>query len=39
MPFMLLAWTLFCYNRFDEQINPFCCPDLIGKGIRHNDSL
>lgn len=33
MPFILLGWTLFCYEQFDRFINPTCCPDLIGKGI------
>lgn len=33
MPFILLVWTLFCYEQFDRFINPTCCPDLIGKGI------
>ena len=31
-PIVLLAWTLFCYDRFDESLNPLVCPELIGKG-------
>ncbi len=32
-PTILLAWTLFCYNRFDKDINPAICPELIGRGL------
>lgn len=31
-PIALLAWTLFCYDRFDAHFNPLVCPELIGKG-------
>lgn len=31
-PYALLAWSLFCYNRFDEHINPAVSPELIGRG-------
>lgn len=36
-PFCLLGWCLFCYNRFDEHINPQLCPELIGKGLAINN--
>ncbi len=36
-PFILLGWTLFCYNRFDAHINPQVCPELIGKGTFSAD--
>lgn len=32
-PTVLLGWTLFCYNRFDKDINPILCPELIGRGL------
>lgn len=32
-PTILLGWTLFCYNRFDKDINPIICPELIGRGL------
>ncbi len=32
-PTILLGWTLFCYNRFDKDLNPIICPELIGRGI------
>lgn len=32
-PIALLAWTLFCYDRFDQHFNPLVYPELIGKGI------
>lgn len=32
-PFVLLGWTLYCYEQFDRFINPIVCPELIGKGI------
>ena len=32
-PVFLLGWTLFCYNRFDEDINPVVCPELIDRGL------
>lgn len=32
-PTVLLGWTLFCYNRFDKDINPTLCPELIGRGL------
>lgn len=35
-PIALLAWTLFCYDRFDESLNPLVCPELIGKGTFPN---
>lgn len=31
-PFVLLAWTLYCYEQFDRFINSTVCPELIGKG-------
>lgn len=31
-PFALLAWMLFCFDRFDAHINPLVSPELIGKG-------
>ena len=38
LPIFLLAWTLFCYGLFDQWINPACCPELIGRGIRHDST-
>jgi len=35
-PIALLAWTLFCYDRFDESLNLLVCPELIGKGTFPN---
>ncbi len=32
-PTVLLGWTLFCYNRFDKDLNPTLCPDLINRGV------
>ena len=32
-PVVLLGWTLFCYDRFDKDLNPDFCPDLIGRGL------
>ena len=32
-PFVLLAWTLFCYNQFDKYINKELCPELVNRGI------
>lgn len=32
-PFVLLAWTLFCYHQFDRFINRSICPELVNKGI------
>lgn len=32
-PTILLGWTLYCYNRFDKDINPIICPELIGRGL------
>lgn len=32
-PTILLGWTLFCYNRFDRDINPILCPELINRGL------
>ncbi len=32
-PTILLGWTLFCYNRFDKDVNPIICPELIGRGL------
>ena len=31
-PFALLGWTLFCYNCFDQHLNPTVAPELMGKG-------
>lgn len=36
-PFALLAWFLYCYTQFDIHINPIVCPELIGRGILHDD--
>lgn len=33
-PFVLLGWTLFCYDCFDRHLNPLVCPQLIGKGLH-----
>ena len=33
IPVMLLAWTLFCYGKFDAFINREQCPELVGRGI------
>lgn len=33
LPFVLLAWTLFCYNQFDKHLNIDICPELINRGI------
>lgn len=33
LPVTGLAWTLFCYRKFDETINEKACPELIGKGL------
>ena len=35
-PMLFLAWTLFCYDRFDQHFNPLVAPELIGKGISHD---
>ena len=32
-PIVLLGWTLFCYNRFDKDLNPTLCPELINRGV------
>lgn len=32
-PTVLLGWTLFCYNRFDKDLNPTLCPELINRGV------
>ncbi len=32
LPFVLLGWTLFAYNRFDESINKQKFPELVGRG-------
>lgn len=34
IPFALLAWYLYCYEQFDQHLNPVVCPELIGKGIH-----
>lgn len=33
LPVTGLAWTLFCYGKFDEKINEDLCPELVGKGL------
>lgn len=33
MPFLLLIWYLWCYDRMDAHINPTYYPELIGKGL------
>ena len=33
LPFVLLAWTLFCYDQFDKYINRDICPELVNRGI------
>ena len=37
-PFLLLAWTLFCYNQFDKHLNPTLCPEIIGRGVYTPES-
>lgn len=32
-PTVLLGWTLFCYHRFDKDLNPDFCPELVGRGL------
>ena len=32
LPFVLLGWNLFCYNRLDEVVNKKYYPDIVGKG-------
>ena len=38
LPFVLLAWTLFCYDRFDKYINRDICPELVNRGIFPTES-
>lgn len=33
LPFGMLGWFLFAYNRLDETINAQYCPEMVGKGI------
>lgn len=33
MPILLLAWTLFCYDQFDQHINTQEYPELVNKGV------
>lgn len=33
LPVTALAWTLFCYRKFDEKINITTCPELVGRGL------
>ena len=34
LPFGMVGWFLFTYNRLDETVNAQYYPDMIGKGIK-----
>lgn len=39
LPVTCLAWTLFCYQKFDDEINKALCPELVGKGLFKAENI
>lgn len=37
LPFILLAWFLFTYDRLDETVNPKWYPFLVGRGVYQGE--
>lgn len=39
IPFVMLAWFLFAYDRLDKDINPGRYPELLGRGLYRPEGL
>lgn len=37
-PFLLLVWFLWSYDQMDRHINPLYYPELVGRGLVHEDN-